>query len=121
MCISTKTIANNNRDDSMSRWYAPYATYQLLLYHTLSSQANLKELLFKTVCFISPSRIIKHYINNETLLGKLYMKLNIFDINYIGLTDIVYKYCLELNISIMLCFIDFLSVVNFLKWDMEMY
>lgn len=46
---------------------------------------------------------------------------------YIGLTDIVYKYCLELNISIMyykyyvLYFIDFLTVVNFLKWDMEMY
>lgn len=27
---------------------------------------------------------------------------------YIGLIDIVYKYCLDLNISIMLCFIDFL-------------
>lgn len=80
MCISTKTIANNDRDDSMSRWYAPYATYQLLLYHTLSSQANLKELLFKTICFISPSRIMKHYTNNETLRGKLHIKLNIFDI-----------------------------------------
>lgn len=80
MCISTKTIANNDRNDSMSCWYAPYATYQLLLYHTLSSRANLKELLLKTICFISLSRVIKHYTNNETLRGKLYKESNIFDI-----------------------------------------
>lgn len=49
-----------------------------------------------------------------------YIKNRIYLI-YIGLIDIVYKYCLELNISIMLCFIDFLIVVNFLNWDMEKY